>query len=214
MEETAKGYIIDADGKNEIEITAREHYIGVYNGRWLDNESIIYSTISGDIFVADINKNLSEIEKPSTGYIYDVFKSQGKIYYITGERDLKVLDLRDMDDKSASGDNTTLYSDVSRMFPSADNSKAALIKINEDGKLQLVVVDFEGSTQKVIAEGSDITGISWSPDQSMLAYCIMSENDAKSGIYISRLDSGKSSQVLANMEFVPDPIGWSPSGKK
>lgn len=67
---------------------------------------------------------------------------------------------------------------------------------------------------ETIAEGDELTGASWSPNQQMIAFQIKSAVDGMedSGIYLYDIPSGKSKPIAVNIDKAK--ISWSPSGNK
>lgn len=207
IEETATAYIMDSDGQKETNATQNDHHVNIYGGRWIDNERVIYPSNTGSIFVADVNGKVSEIGKVDSKYIHDVAKIGDKIYYNTIDRNLMVLDL-------ISNEKKVIMDNIVWMIPSPDNSQFALVRRTGETKMELVLAGLEGNVKKTLAEGTQIFGTSWSPDQSMLAFSIMSEDGAENGLYVSDLRTDKTTQLSVNMKYLSDPVRWSPSGKK
>ena len=97
--------------------------------------------------------------------------------------------------------------------PSPDG-KQMLITQGTESTRRLLVADAEGNVLKTIAEGSEVTGASWSPNQQMIAYQLKSSINGvdTSGIYLYDVLTDKTVQIMENVGAAK--IRWSPSSKK
>lgn len=75
------------------------------------------------------------------------------------------------------------------------------------------LTDRNGENYKKLAEGTEISGVSISPDQTLIAYQLTENADPSSkGIYLLDLATGESVKVGNNVEYAI--TSWSPSGDK
>jgi len=97
--------------------------------------------------------------------------------------------------------------------PSPDE-RLMLISQGTESTRRLLLADAKGNILKTIAEGSEVTGTSWSPNQLIIAYQLKSSINGvdSSGLYLYDVLTDKSVQIAANVENAI--IRWSPSGKK
>lgn len=153
----------------------------------------------------------------------------GKITLIPGTEKLDIITARKMNDKLfytvaatfhlqaldlTTGEKKELAAeDVFEIFTSPDENQMLIIQHTE-GKKRLSLTDADGNIVKTVAEGTDFQGISWSPDQRMVAYQLQNVVDGAltSGLYVYDVVTGQSMQLLAGVKW--GLTSWSPSGKK
>jgi TolB protein len=92
--------------------------------------------------------------------------------------------------------------------------KRILVTQATGSKKRLIIADADGTIQRTIAEGSEVTGASWSPNQQMIAYQLDSVINGvdSSGLYLYDVSTGESIQIAQNVGYAE--IRWSPSSKK
>lgn len=68
-----------------------------------------------------------------------------------------------------------------------------LVLQSDNMKSTLLLVDLKEGNQITIAEGTDISGISWSPDQRMIAYTMNGNgtNATMNGLYVYDMQISK-----------------------
>jgi dipeptidyl aminopeptidase/acylaminoacyl peptidase len=121
--------------------------------------------------------------------------------------ELYMLDMLNNEKKNLNVEN------ADEIIPSPDG-KQILISMWEGSKKKLLVTDDEGNVLRTIAEGTEVTGASWSPDQLMIAYQLKTVINGvdSSGLYLYDVLTGKSMQIAVNIGNAK--ISWSPSGEK
>lgn len=135
-------------------------------------------------------------------------KMKDKLYYTAYPNlHLNTLDLTTGEKKELDA------ADVFAILVSPDENQI-LITQHTGGKKRLSLTDAEGNIVKTVAEGTEIEGISWSPDQRMIAYQLQEIVDGAiaSGLYVYDVVTGQSMQLLAGVKW--GLTSWSPSGKK
>lgn len=177
--------------------------------QWADADTVIGASYAGGAYMADMSRNITKVADLEE-QLYTVNKHQDKIYYITfdgPDLQLYVLDLMTKEIKNLNIANTV------RITPSPDGEKL-LITQGTGSTRTLLVADADGNILRTIAEGTEVTGASWSPDQQMIAYQLSSVINGveSSGLYLYDVLSGKSIQIAVNIGVAN--IRWSPSGKK
>lgn len=192
----------DSDGfvEEQIEDARSAH--------WADNDTIIGSSYLGGAYMADRTGNINLVNDLSNESLYLVEKLSNVIYYNTQEN-LSLMKLN-LDTKEKTNLN---IEQVYGMLPSPDNKQMLILQSN-GSKDSMLVYDLESGEQVVIAEGYLVNGVSWSPDQRMVAYS-MKEDDNNSTIrslYVYDMLTGKSTKLAVNTEIISS--NWSPSGKK
>lgn len=181
-----------------------------YTAEWDDEQNVIGASYAGGAYLADTGRKLTQIAELQGEQLFTVKKVGGKIYYITTDNpsfQLYMLNLVTKEKKNLKMEN------VDGITPSPDG-KQILITQGTESTRRLLVADAEGNNLRTIAEGTEITGEAWSPDQSMIAYRLKSviNGAASSGLYVYDVSTGKSIQIAVNIGGAG--IIWSPSGKQ
>ena len=103
--------------------------------------------------------------------------------------------------------------DVIGVYPAPDENQMLALQYS-GSKQQLLLCDRDGSNAKTIAEGVELGGVAWSPDQRMIAYSLKGDGSgtAVGGLYIYDMLTGKSTQIAVNISSVT--TCWSPSGEE
>lgn len=131
-----------------------------------------------------------------------------KIYYNTNaDGTLRVLDLATKEKTSLGLDN------VYGVYPSPDGKQLLVLQYN-GSKSSLILCNLDGSNPKNITEGAELGGVSWSPDQRMIAYSQKADANgaAVNGLYVYDMLTGESTQIVVNVAQAV--TSWSPSGKE
>ncbi|MCQ4923337.1 hypothetical protein NE686_09590 [Tissierella carlieri] len=86
------------------------------------------------------------------------------------------------------------------VIPSPDENKILVLQGNGI-KNTLILCDIDGSNQKIIAEGIEIGGVSWPPDQRMIAYNLKGtvNNIMVNGLNIYDMLTGESTQIAVDI---------------
>lgn len=177
-------------------------------GRWIDNNNVIFSEFpQGGIYIANINGEVKPVENIPKGMVSNSAKLGDKIFYTTAGGNLYVQDIK-------TKQNKVLKENVVWFIPSMGSENLAMVKRTEKTKMVLVITDMEGKEKRVLADGTQIFGTSWSKDQSRIAYSVASDNSGKAGLFVSDINSGKTAQITVDIELVGDEVRWSPSGRK
>lgn len=216
-EETARGYIMDLQGKNVVSITG-DRTIHFSAGKWIDNERVIYADFNNTVYEGDVSGKIVEVANlgpestnksiaiGETFYytVSSVFRNGDELYFLTSNLDLKKYDL-------VSKETSLLDKNVLRVYPSKDFNKIAYVKMAEDQEVKLIVTDTNWN-KKTLAEGMAISEATWSPDNTRLVYSVVKESSEENGIYLSDLKTEKTSRISLFDGIIG--FGWSPSGKK
>ncbi len=95
-----------------------------------------------------------------------------------------------------------------------DGSKIAYSGLDENGYLQLFVMDADGSNARQVTHhegGVDARGLNWSSDGSMIAY--EADTPTKTQIFVARVSDGVSTMVTREPQGAVDPGGWTTNGE-
>ncbi|NLD47580.1 MAG: hypothetical protein GX660_10340 [Clostridiaceae bacterium] len=196
------------DGKHS---SLAEDNLGIaYTAEWADAENVIGASYSGGAYMADTSRKVTQLAELQEEQLYTVRKIQDKIYYITignPSFQLNILNMTTKQKKSLKVEN------VDGIIPSPDGKQILILQSTESSR-RLLVADAEANIMQTIAEGTEITGVSWSPDQQMIAYHLKSviNGMTSSGLYLYDALTGKPIQIAVNIENAK--IKWSPSGKQ
>lgn len=180
-----------------------------YTAAWTDEQNIIGASYSGGAYLADMNGNLTQITELQDEQLFTVHKTQGKIYYIT--TDSPPYQVYMLDPMTKEKKNLQLKN-VEGITLSPDG-KQLLVNQVIGAMKRLIMADAGGNIKSTIAEGSDVTGVSWSPNQQMIAYQLESVIDGgkNSDLYLYDVSTEKNMQIAQNVGHAK--VKWSPSGK-
>ncbi len=204
------GMISDLDGsvKAQIKDDAEKAFrISFNSARWVNNEEVIAPSSKDGVSLINLNSGISMIDSIGRMQTDDAVKAGNEIYYVSTERELVAYNIGIKQDKA-------IKSGVLNFELSPDKELFAIEKKVDKNREALVLAGLDGTEKATLAEAKMIFGISWSPDQTKLAYVIISEDDSKSGLYITDLASGKSIYISADYINMDGSLRWSPSGKK
>ena len=204
---TAKGNLLDLSTRSNLAFT-EEDAITIDNGSWIDNDSLVYSTIDGTFYqfgtTDEAPRRLLDTDEmfPS-----NIFQIGSLIYYTT----LKGMLMKISSEGAASIEGV---SNVLWMLPSPDEQRLALVRRIKSGDMELLITDLQGKKLHAIAQDSQIYGIAWSPDGTKLAYSGITPNGTVRGIYVADASTGTSSPLSLDIKFIADPLRWNPSGNR
>ena len=202
-------YVMSMNEKNQ-EKDIKDGALGLaITAKWTEDNEIIGVSYAGGAYTTDDNWNLAPAYDLQDEQLYTVIKGKNKICYITVAEnlDLHVLDLETNEKMMLDLKN------VDGVIPSPDGEQLLLTQSTETDR-RLYVADMYGNILRTIAEGIDITGVTWSPDQSMIAYqseSLVNGVNSKD-LYIYDVLAGESKKIADNISA--SEIVWSPSGDK
>ncbi|WP_239618209.1 hypothetical protein [Cohnella mopanensis] len=204
---TGQGHILDIPSGQTTTFTDFDA-MNLDNGRWIDNDSVVYATIDGKIYRADANRTtptlLKNTEIPFANNIAylnnQVIYSSLKGALITSPLNLKP-ELLPIDN-------------VVWMVPSPDEQRLAIVRKIESNETELIITDLKGKVLQAIAQDSQIYGTAWSPDGNKLAYAGITSNGTVRGIYVADASTGLSTILSLDIKFIADPLRWNPTGNR
>jgi TolB protein len=200
-------YLMSMDEKEQSLV--KDNILGIaITAEWDDANSVIGVSYAGGAYMADTNRNIIQVADLQE-QLLTVQKTKDKFYYITIDDSLQLhmLDMITNEKKNLNVEN------VDEIIPSPDG-KQILISQWEGSRKKLLVADAEGNILRTIAEGTEVNGASWSPQQLMIAYQLKTVINGveSSGLYLYDVLTGKSMQIAVNIGNAK--IRWSPSGEK
>lgn len=176
---------------------------------WTEDNNIIGVSYDGGAYTADTSLKPEPAFDLQDERLLTIVKAQNKVYYITiaDSLDMYVLDLNTNLKKKLNIEN------ADGIIPSLDGCQILITQSTETAR-KLLVADTSGNILRTIAEGTEISGVSWSPDQMMIAYqlrTIVNGVDSRE-LYIYDVLEDNSTRIAVNYSAVD--INWSPSGDK
>lgn len=199
-------WVMNLDSKKAFPLSG--HSIGgAMHAEWIDSDKIFGAAYSGSAYTATTSGSIT----PQSWTEESLFISEqvnDTIYYNTqSNSELMALDLKTKKQTSMKLDR------IVGVYPSPDKKQLLILQSN-DANSTLFLCDLNGDNPKKLAEGPELQGVSWSPDQRMIAYTLKSEANASSGhsLHIYDLLSHKSSKLAVGIEYAS--THWSPTGKE
>jgi len=180
---------------------------GAMSAHWTDDGKVIGAAYSGGAYKADPDGKISAVKGlPAEGLVL-VRQMSGKIYFNTSaDETLQMLD------PATNKQSNLKLARVSDLVPAPDGKQMLVLQYT-DSKQTLTMCDADGANPKVIAEGTELSGVSWSPDQRLIAYSVKEaagSSNAK-GLYVYDLLTAKSTPIAVDADN-PQTV-WSPSGQ-
>jgi TolB protein len=181
---------------------------GAISAKWANDTTVIGVAYSGGAYLADATGEITKVDGLKEEALYLVEKIKDSIYYNTQyDGTLMKLDLK-------TGEKVSLnFSQVYDILPSHDG-KQMLILQADGTKNSMLVYDLESGEKVNIAEGTELNGVSWSPDQRRIAYNLKEDknNTITSSLFVYDILTGESTQLAVDMDITD--TSWSPSGEK
>ncbi len=199
--------VLNLDTTEAFRLTG-EPIAGAVSAGWADSETIVGAAYSGGAYIATGEGRISAIDELEESGLILVEKVGDALYYNTvSDESLKALNLATLE---KTGLNLDRVLDV---LPSPDGHRLLTLQITGSGT-SLVLSDANGENRRTIAEGTELSGISWSPDQRMIAYGRKADASgaAGRGLYLYDLLTDESVRIAVDIE--PATTAWSPSGQR
>lgn len=199
--------VLDLDSLNSFELTG-ETIGNVGSAYWADQDTIVGAGYMNGAYIADTKGNITPLSTLDQEALFIVRKVKDRVYYNTSsDNTLHALNL------TTRGTTSLELPNVGGVYPSPDENNILVLQYN-GAKQTLSLADSDGGNLKKIAEGVEVGGISWSPDQRMIAYTMKGEQNGASvsGLYVHDLLAGKSTQVA--VDITNAITCWSPSGEQ
>lgn len=201
-------YLMTMDDSDLNNVT--DEVIGLaMTAQWAVDNNVIGVSYAGGAYQVDRNLISTNITDLQYDQLFTIHKTRNKIYYITmsDTLDMYILDMDTNSKKKLKIEN------ANGIIPSSDGKQILITNSSESGSA-LFVADAEGNILRTVAEGAEITGASWSPNQMMIAYQLSNVINGvdSSGLYIYDVLAGDSARIAVN--FSAAEMSWSPSGNK
>lgn len=196
-------YVMNMDSLNSFNIS------GAMSAKWADKDTIIGASYSGGAYLANSSGEITFLEELKDESLVIVEKTKDYIYYNTGlDESLWRLNLSSKEKVSLNINN------VYRLYPSPDGNQILVIQSDGGAKITLALYDSDGANRKLIGEGTEIEGVSWSLDQRMISYNLKADVKGRtvSGLYVHDMLTGESTQIAVDIKNLS--TNWSSSGEK
>ncbi|MDR6550998.1 hypothetical protein [Paenibacillus qinlingensis] len=181
---------------------------GAISAKWADSETIIGASYNGGAYTATTDGKITALNKLDERGLFIVEKVGDTLYYNTqSNASLKALNLVTQEQTSLNLNNVT------NVLPSPDGRQMLILQA-EGSRTNLLLHDIKGNSHKTIAKGTELSGISWSPDQRIIAYGLKGDVSGASvkGLYLYDMLTDKSTRIAVDVE--PITTSWSPSSER
>lgn len=176
------------------------------SAKWAADDTVIGASYNGGAYIADASGNVTLVEGLKNESLIVTEKVRGEIYYTLPDESLWKMNLQTREKVSLNLEN------VYGLTHSPDGREILVVQ-SDGAKFTLSLYDTDGKNKTLIDEGQEISAVSWSPDQRMIAYQLKNDADGRSigGLYIHDMLTGETSQIAVDVEATSTT--WSPSGK-
>lgn len=181
---------------------------GAVSAKWADSETIVGAAFNGGAYIATMDGKITAVDKLDETGLFIVGKV-GDIFYYNTQYDasLKAFNFVTLEKTSLNLDN------VINVFPSPDGRQMLVLQASVS-KTTLLLCDINGAVDRTIAAGTELSGISWSPDQRIIAFGLKADVSGATvkGLHLYDMLTDKSTRIAVDVE--PITTSWSPSGER
>ncbi len=182
----------------------------VGSANWADKDTVIGAGYMNGAYYAGTDGKITALEELDQKAVYVIRKIKDTFYYNTADDNtLMALNL-------STGETVNLgLTNVSGIYPAPDENQMLVLQYNDNGSKQLLLLcDRDGKDGKTIAEGAELGGVSWSPDQRMIAYNRKGDGNGTmvGGLHLYDMLTGKSTQIAVDTSNAI--TCWGPSGEE
>ena len=206
-----RGLILDLKGNTVLTISEENTKKGLYlsynNAKWVGNDLIIVPTSEEGVCLVNLNSEIEILEGIDLMQTDTAILADGRIYYISTDRSLIAYDMK-AEKKEIIKENVFNF----ELSPQSD--KFAIEEKLSDTGSSLIIIDLKGREIQTLAKGKSVFGMSWSPDESKLAYLLSSDTESEKGLYIMNLKTLKSTYVSSDFMGIDNGVKWNTSGTK
>lgn len=203
-------YVMNMDTMESFGIMG-EPIGGAITAKWADNDTVIGPAYSGGAYLADRNGKITLVDEIKEEPLYFVDKIGDTVYYIRQyDGILRKLNL-------TTKEKVDQLEGVQKVIPSPDGKQMIVLQLQTNPTREsMLVYDLESGEKVNIVEGVEmgsVSGVSWSPDQRMIAYNLKEDvnNTSVRSLYVYDVLTGASSQIAVDVFNLT--TSWSPSGE-
>ncbi|BCJ93913.1 hypothetical protein acsn021_14820 [Anaerocolumna cellulosilytica] len=200
-------YVLNLENRKSFGIIG-EPVGNVGSANWADKDTVIGAGYMSGAYTASTDGKITIIKELEEKAIFVVQQIKDTIYYNTSDDNtLMALNLTTKETVSLN------LANVFSVYPAPDEKQILVLQYNGSQQV-LLLCDMDGSNIKTIAEGLELGGISWSPDQRMITYSMKGEGSGTgtSGLYLYDLLTGEPTRIAVDVEGIT--TSFSPSGKE
>ncbi len=181
---------------------------GAISAQWADNVTVVGAAYSGGAYLADSTGKITLVDGLKEEALYLIVKINDNIYYNT-QYDSSLMRFNIATKEKVSLNLEQVYN----IQPSPDGKQLLVLQTNEN-KSTMLAYDLESDVTIPIAEGIEFSGVSWSPDQRLIAYNQKEDvnNSTAGNLYVYNMLTGETTRIVDDVENAG--TSWSPSGDK
>jgi TolB protein len=187
-------YVMNLDTKDTFCIMG-DDISSAKSAGWFGNE-VAGAAYNNGAYLASASGDISVLEGLKDESVFILRVTKDNVYYNTGN-DASLIKMN-----RTTKEKTDLnLKNVFNVILSYDGTKMLVLQ-SDTTKSTLLLCDLDGSNLMKIVEGTDISGISWSADQRMIAYNVKSTgtNAKVNGLYVYDMLTAKANQVVVDIQ--------------
>ncbi|MBU5671396.1 hypothetical protein [Paenibacillus brevis] len=201
-------YVMDLETKESFAIKTEGSHVAM-SAHWGDEGMIVGASYRGGAYSSTVQGKATGIDGLTEGPVVIVRKWKDTLFYSTGDNPTLVM----LDPANGQVESTQLEQVQDVLFMGEGKGLLVVQYLNDGNRMRMGLSDRNGENYKKLAEGTEISGVSISPDQTLIAYQLTENADPSSkGIFLLDLATGESLKIGDNAEYAI--TSWSPSGDK
>jgi TolB protein len=205
------GLILDENGNVVITVSEKNTQKGLHlsysNAKWVNNDLVIVPTSGEGVCLIPVNSDIEILDGIDLMQTDTAVMAGEKIYYISTDRNLMSYDVN-------TGAKTVFKENIYDFALSPKKDKFALEKKISDSKTALIITDLMGNELSELTEGKSVFAMSWSPDQTKIAYLKLDDTESENGLYIMKLEDRESLYVSPDFIGIDNGLKWNNAGNK
>lgn len=206
-----KGQILDQNGSVIVTVSEENTQKGLHlsysNAKWVNNDLVIVPSSGDGVCLIHVNADIEVMDGIDRMQTDTAVMAEDKIYYISTDRNLMSVDVN-------TRKKTVVKEKIYDFELSPKKDKFALEKKLNNGKIALIITDLSGNELSQLTVGKSVFGMSWSPDQTKLAYIKLDDKESENGLYIMKLEDKESLYVSQDFIGIDNGLKWNTAGNK
>ncbi|WFR56135.1 hypothetical protein QA584_21330 [Anaerocolumna sp. AGMB13025] len=206
-----KGQILDQNGSVIVTVSEENTQKGLHlsysNAKWVNNDLVIVPSSGDGVCLIHVNADIEVMDGIDRMQTDTAVMAEDKIYYISTDRNLMSVDVN-------TREKTVVKEKIYDFELSPKKDKFALEKKLNNGKIALIITDLSGNELSQLTVGKSVFGMSWSPDQTKLAYIKLDDKESENGLYIMKLEDKESLYVSQDFIGIDNGLKWNTAGNK